>query len=404
MKKIKLITLLIMYFAIPLFVNAIEKPTNSYKIIISNKNGAEIYEWVEENGKYKYQKTREKLNYNEVYTVKYEDIYNKEVYIYLATSPEDTYDDLKTIKFKDVKMYDITIEDYKHEEKMKYFVFDDNCYLYNGPSEKYGKISPETALNKETIVETEYYDSLWAYVEYNGQKGWIYTYKAGNPTIDISSGVVEINKESDNISIKTIKEVIMYKSPTSNEKLDIIIPKEEKIKTIYSYYTLGTASYYVEYQGQKGWIKSVAEDNIMTNIAYEHENNPHLIVKDEKGIVLYNEINNKNTEIDIIPYEAKIKSIYYLLNESGYISDWFFIEYNGKKGWVKGEVGVSLEYEENIEEEDGFVDLENNNGNQEISTNKKIIYYAVGATILSLTAAVTIILIKKKKKKFELKD
>lgn len=414
MKKNKLIILLTLFLMMPLFVKAdMAAPSSSYKVRISNPKGAEIYEL---NEKDEYKKTKEKLNYDEIYTVRYEKIHNNELYIDVEVEKIDEdgekYHDIITIKYKDTKLTEVKLKDYKQEEKIKFYVFDDSCYLYKGPSEKYGKINPETSLSVGTVLETIYYDEMWAYVDYNGKKGWVYTYSYSRENSE-SAGMVGIYEYKDNEDkIKTLEEIVMYKSPKTNEKLGVTIPKEIELKIIYSYsIEVKMPYYYVEYNGKKGWIKTIRdEDWIINNVAYKPVEGEYedLVVKDENGITFYSEANNKDTAIGKIPYKTKLTATYYLMDS--HFASWLLIEYNGTKGWVDAyefyddeediqEEDEILDDEDKTEEPDDIVDNEyNSDSNQEKSINEKIIYYVCGAVILSLTAVVTIILINKKKK------
>lgn len=422
MKKNKLIILLTLFLMMPLFVKAdMAAPSSSYKVRISNPKGAEIYEL---NEKDEYKKTGKKLNYDEIYTVRYEEIHNNELYIDVELEKIDEdgekYHDIITIKFKDTKLTEVKLKDYKQEEKIKFYVFDDSCYLYKGPSVKYGKINPETSLSIGTIIETAYYDEMWAYVEHNGQKGWVYTYSYSRENSE-SAGMVAIYDDYYYEKIKTLEETVMYKSPKTNEKLGVTIPKEIELKIIYSYsIEVKMPYYYVEYNGTKGWIKTIRdEDWLITNIAYERVKGEYedLVVKDENGITFYSKANNKDTAIGKIPYQTKVIPTYYLMGS--HYANWFFIEYNGKKGWVDAEEFYDdeedmVDDEEDIQDKDEVLDDEDivaepdesidndsspeNDNDGEKSINEIIIYYACGVIILSLTAVVTIILINKKKK------
>jgi len=410
-KNNKLIFLLLILF-LPIFVKAdMAAPMSSYEVRISNPEGAETYKWNGETNA----PTGKKLNYDEVYEVRYEIINNNEMYVDVnkKTTNEDgstSYSELIRIKLKDTKPLEVKLEDHKKETKMKYYVFDDSCYLYNGPSQIYGKISPEISLSIGTIIEVEYYDDMWAYVEYNGYKGWVYTYTYRNNEQEYS-GMVNINNNYRE-NIITVKNVVMYKSPKTDEELGVVIPKEETLNVIYTYSMIPRSPiYYVEYNGTRGWIKPIEEkdnfsedtnynQNVITNIAYEYNGTSEFEVINENGVTFYSEINNKNSNIGIIPYKTKFIPILSIQQE--YRSNWYMIEYNGAKGWIydnykdisskstpEEKPTTPIAPEPTPEEEDE---------NIESSINEKVIYYIVGAIILSLTSIVTILLINKKKK------
>lgn len=412
-KNNKLIFLLLILF-IPMFVKAdMGAPISTYKVRISNPDGAETYEWDFENQKYK--PTGNKLTYDTVYEVIYETIKKNEMYGELVKTTKDetgatSYSDFYTINLKDAKPLEVNLEDYKHEQKLKYYVFDDSCYLYKGPSLLYGKVKPEISLKVGTIIEVEYYDELWAYVEYNGQKGWVYQYTYGYNDME-NAGMVNIYEGYEQ-NIITMKNVVMYKSPKTEEPLGVIIPKEVKLNVIYTYSTEPhLANYYVEYNGTKGWIKTITEkdiftkEDIITNIAYEYENIYEIEVKNTNGINFYKEPNTELSNIGIIPYNTRLTVMQEL--GIGRNEGWYMVEYNGTKGWIS--VANYEDYNFITEENQNYQEELNNpiapeptteedDENIKSSINKKVIYYIGGAIIISLTSFVTILLINKKKK------
>lgn len=428
MKKIKMIILTIL-LCIPMVVKAdMGAPMSTYEARISNVNGADIYEYNQNSQKY--EKTDKKLNYDEVYYIQYEQIINNELFGCAVTKDENgNFKGYYYIKLSDVKPLEVKLEDYK-KEKVKYYVFDDSNYLYKGPSTLYGKVQPEIALEKGTIIEVEYYDELWAYVEYKGVKGWVYTYTFANKYGNLieNSGMVRIydNKSTD---IFALKDLELYSSPKEDKKLGKIIPKNTKLEQLYSYTLIGNEgfinNYYVEYNGVKGWIrteygrtifnKKENTEKAIINIGYNYFSDNNMSgIKNQDGVKLYSDYNDENSVIATIPYEGKINILYEISMPHGTAA--YRVKYNELEGWIRAEgSGQFFHYDENgnLKEENvtnpnqniiGNViegDMEEDNDEvleKETLINEKIIYYICGTVVVCLTAFVTILLVNKKRK------
>lgn len=401
MKKNKLIILLLIFFIMPMLIKAdMAAPMSSYEVRISNPEGAEIYEW--NNDSKSYEKTSKKLNYDEIYYINYEQIRNNELFGYAVVREKIdggyTFSDGGLIKLSDTKPLEVKLEDHKKETKAKYYVFDDSCYLYNGPSEIYGKVEPEISLRVGTTIETEYYDDMWAYIEYNGVKGWVYTYSY-NSIPENASGMVYISGYRPNI--KSVKELTMYKNPKTEEEIGMIIPQETELNTIYVYSLLvHNPYYYVEYNGVKGWVKTIYEDNIVMNIAYPTIEGTKATSKE--GAILYQKPGDENSTIGIVSSGIELTAMYYLANTHN--PEWYQVKYNDTIGWIKFK-DIDFEYEEDNDIIPESPTTPDDSVNNQVSTNQstnsineKILYYVGGVVILSITAVVTIILINKKKK------
>jgi len=140
MKK-KLILFMMILF-LPIFVKAdMGAPMSSYKVRVSKVEGIDTYEWNRNTNRY--EPTQEKLSYDTILTIRYENIRDN---ILFGQAYNNETDKSYEIKLSDVSPVEINLNDYKKETKSKYYVFDDTCYLYKGPSKVYDKISPETSL------------------------------------------------------------------------------------------------------------------------------------------------------------------------------------------------------------------------------------------------------------------
>ena len=323
-------------------------PMSSYEVRISNKSGAIVYEWNDKQEKYV--KVNNKLPYDEVYQVVHEQIINKELYASVyREDKENTYNYL--IKLSDVTPLEINLSDYKKDESVKYLVFEEGVYLYKGPSKIYGKLTPEVSLPVGTTFETKYYEDMWAYTEYNGQKGWVYKYSDSRTSpYEESSGVTDL-LNNQTISLKTIGPVSFYANPKTKEVISTIPTNTELNNLLYlsSYYiTTKDRFILVEYNGQQGWIH---EGSLNSNLAFLIEETEDVIVANPKGISLYKHPNNKNDKLLTIPYATKLTPIYSYNNDykNFYDSEWWYqVNYNGKIGWINTP---------SYNEQDNFLDL-----------------------------------------------
>jgi len=411
MKKMKYIILLLLMI-IPILVKAdMAAPMSSYKIRISNPNGANTYEWNPDEKEYTLTET--KLNYDEVYNIAYEQIIDGELYGQASIRVKDengwqTENYFGYIKLSDTSPLEVNIEDYKKETSVKYYVFDDTCYLYKGPSKIYGKIEPKIFIKKGTTIESNYYDEMWTYIEYNGVKGWVYKYTFNKGPYNEPAGMVYVNEKKEyNRKILTMKEIELYKSPKTDEKTDKTIPKGVSLDYIYVYLMEPfSPNYYVSYNGNYGWLKTEQEDYIITNIAYYTRST--LKIKNDDGLKMYISPNQNSEVLANIPKDTEVTSKYSL--EESHSTPWYYINYNGTEGWLYINTYEDIEYlsnEENQAVEEIKEDLPEEIPEEEKTiipkqeddnVNDLIIYYLLGALIICLTAIVILLLVNKKKK------
>lgn len=340
MKKIKLFILLLI-LSIPMFVSADASGAmiTEYKIRISNKSGAIVYEW--DNKNEKYIKTNEVLKYDNTYTVMFEQINNKQLYgsIYETIGEGDDAEFKSyTINLADAKPLKYNLEDYKQDSTQKYYVFEEGVTLYQGPSKIYDKVSPEKSISVDTTLETKYYDELWAYIEYQGTKGWIYTDSTGS-IYDETAGVAELNNGI--VSLKTIGPVELYETPKSDKTIGVTIPKNTelnnyKFSAIYSI-RKGIANWYIEYNGKKGWLRMDIKNS---NVAEMNDFPESFAVANYQGIKLYNNPNDEKNIIDTIPYLTELSPAIYIYWKDYRDYDnnhWLQVTYDNKIGWIKEE-------------------------------------------------------------------
>lgn len=413
MKKIKYFIMLIL-FLMPIIVKGdMAAPMTSYKVRISNPEGASIYEWDSEQKSYV--ATGKKLNYDEQYDIMYEQIINNELYGNASVNVKDENENEYSISIGYIKLSDssplkIDLEAHKKNLLIKYYVFDDSCYLYNGPSKIYGKVEPETALKKGTIIESYYYDDMWMYIDYNGIKGWVYKYSYDIFNNAETSGMAYVIENTTyNRKIFTMKDIELYDSPKTDKKIGNIIPKGTTLDYEYIYSMKPhVPNYYVSYNGNSGWIKTEYDDNyIISNIAYY--NTTSLKVKRTHGIDLYTNPDTNSGILVRIPGGSELTSKYIMDGGPGAAS-WYYVSYDIKEGWIYIENYEDIEFiskEENpvIEEIEPMETIGEDEGQKKEEQkeevvndiNDMLIYCSIGALALCLTAIVIILLVNKKK-------
>lgn len=402
-KNLKTISkyLLLLILLVPCFVKAdMGTPMfTEYQVRVTNPNGTTAVDYDgKEAGTFKY---------DEIITVHYEKIINNELY-------GGTFQ--KLVKLNDTKLVTdvVDLEKFKKERKQKYYVFDDTNVLYKGPSKTYGKVEPETTLKQGSTIETEYYDELWAYVEQDGVKGWVYTYTYtfGAPYEEHAGMAYLAEDYRNDLSLigKTINEVNLYKSPKEKEVI-ATISKDTDIEVEIKYFYNDepySPYYYVSYNGKEGWMKYGTKIEGITYYTLLSYPNGTYTVDNNDGISMYKDYNSTSEILETIPHNTILNVKYVLGAPQGW--SLYQVEYNGKIGWVKGEK-VKVEINESItpnpEENPSVPDEEldqeenlpitNEQEEEKITTKQMIIICVVGALILSLTAFVTIKLINKKK-------
>lgn len=353
-----------------------------------------------------------KFEYDEIINIKYEKIINDELYGQMWDEETSTY---KNVKLSDTKLVTdvIDLEKFKQPRKGRYYVFDDTNVLYKGPSKTYGKVEPETKLKKGTIIEIEYYDDVWGYVEQDGVKGWVYkyTYKNYGP-YEEQPGLTQIAKdvysENERLSRTTLNEMKLYNSPKEKEVIGTI-PKGTEVEIKYVYNHKPKLSwYYVSFNGKEGWIETnfIEVEGIYY---YDMLFNPNdtYTVNNKDGVSMYKEYNSTSEVLETIPNNTTLNVKYELV---GYGDGWYQIEYNGKTGWVNGNdvngyieetdpqpEGPTDEAEPEINTPDTEDTTTTGEEKEKLSPKEIIIICISMALVASLTAFVTIKLINKKK-------
>ena len=158
--------LIVLLMCIPFVVKAdMGMPEKSeYKVIVTNPQGTKNLN----------SDSGEVFPYDKVLTVNYEQV--DDGVLYLFNFGQDSI----KIKASDVKIYG---DEVVVGEPLKngvtgttYYAYEGGEFLYKGPSYVYGKVSDEPIPKGAKLKVVGGYDDVFSYVEYNGKRGWIFTY------------------------------------------------------------------------------------------------------------------------------------------------------------------------------------------------------------------------------------
>lgn len=397
MKKIKIILLTII-FILPVIVKAdMSAPMSNYKVRVSNVNGAYLYDY--DSDQKAYVKTEYKVEYDTIIEVHYEKIIDDEFYAYVCINDNKT---CGYINLSNTSAEEINLDDYYHEYAVTYYVFDDTCYLYDGPSEKvYNKLNPEKKLEVGYTFTSNYYDDLWTYIP--EKKAWVYTYTYSKYSDLETAGVMP----KDTTNIITMEEIKIYNNPKTKDTILGTIPANTELTSEYGYSMQPyKGNYYITYNGITGFIETnYNESDNMSNFAFGVSSNTSLKVENSNGISLYKD-SDLSEVIATIPYGTELSPSYSM---GGSHSTYMYrVEYNNQVGWIKNnDEDFKFSYTNNVSDNSNEVDdssnkveepsvIGNSNKNK-LSTNKVIIICVVVVVIVSLTALVSILLVNKKK-------
>ena len=272
----------------------------------------------------------------------------------------------------------------------------DGIDLYNGPARAYGKANiliPSNTILKYTYgavaIDEAKKDVMWAYVEYNGKKGWIYK----NPQDSLVASY-EMGR------LLSFKSVIIKEYPVSDSKTVETLSKDIRKSFTYVYGVQDENNdewYYIEYKGKKGWVREAAKGI-----------NAKIIVKSENGIKLYkNPYLDSGTYDILLPNNLEIDSIYKYSKKN----DAFYVEYENYSGWIileKNDNSYNFEVtylDDDVN--DPLVDLEKNEVStkvEDIKTKKpnykRLILILIGIiSFICITLCIIIKIVQNKKLK-----
>lgn len=337
----KIIVTLICILALPILVNAdMGAPeTYHYDVIITNPNGVEIEDY---NG------TKTTIPYDTKITVHFE--YEKDGELYLDVEYNGMYG---AIRSKDVRLFTEEI-DFSQFSENKYgtqLYTVGNVEMYKGPSTMYGKAGK--IIPKGEIVKYEYHDSMWAYLEYEGTKGWIYIYEYIDMVqLPIVCNVVTLVEDDQKILV--LKDGIsIYADRARTNIAGKLEPGEYDIK-YYSTTFLRNTGYYVETEQLSGWVYLYKDGEDFGTPKVDEAvllNKSGIMHTSEEPLYLYKEIYDSTpTKIKIDKYTL-INAQYSVTTEviKADLANWEFVYnqayqviYNGELYWLKGDSELFL--------------------------------------------------------------
>ncbi len=326
--KIKILILtIISIFTLPLVTKAdmaAPDPLN-YDVVITNKEGAVLYDW-------DFKKIGI-IPFNEEVVVSY-DRAEKNV-VYLDVTYKGKYGFIKLSDAMVLENIDYSQLD-KNENSRKLYTLDDTK-LYSMPSENVGKV--EKTIPAGQVIEYKYsYAGIWAEVEYDGSKGWIYIYPTSVYTDEDEGQTLAVLPEEGKNKIYLFEDVELYETYDLDKKIKTI-SKNQELEFKYSKLTTEyNMLYYIENKEIKGWVLRTVGAEKEKIAEYDYE--ASVIINNENGLKLYkNPDSEEPIKNEELPYLSKITTLYAYntiysdsYNDREYVS---MIMYNGKKYWTK---------------------------------------------------------------------
>lgn len=352
-KGILVILFSLFLFPIMVYADMGAPEVTSYDVRIKNTDGATLYDF--------YNKEVGTIPYDTKVTVMYEYEDKGKLYGTIEYNGK-SYE----INLADVEVFTEKVDLSKfHKAKtpVKLYVFDDDCYMFKGPSKIYGKVDGNVKIPVGETIEYEYSDEIWAYVEYNGVKGWIINCPQMQVYSDIKNSVATVTTEDSKIYIiNDIKSI--FKSINSQEKVNVSIPAGEELS--YDYYVqVGKAtSVHVNYKGTEGWIttyySSYGDDTESGTLSYKCG---LLFIGEENGIYVYKNARDINSKTNKKFEHGKILELKYSFTYDKY--NWYKVSEDGKDYWLASK----------FDYEDGTDNLEFRGWASVIKTKGKAVMY-----------------------------
>lgn len=301
-----------------------EAPSSAgYKVVVKNKNGTPLYE----DGK-----KVTTIPYKGVAYVVYEgyDDNNKKI-LYVTYKTYDAGLQSYYVKAEDVLPKDYNLKDAnKLDEKKEAIVFNKNGgILREGPSDVYEELPKKIPTG--TTITYQYIDNgygLWAYVEYEDVKGWLYIYSYAKDS-SMEPGYV-VDKRNSSLELLSINTGAKLYNSIYMEENDIAgtIDTHTKLDCKYEYINCC----YVEYKGQYGWVPFYDENFVIkdTNKYYEAQR-----IVATNDTYLYKDSNFKNKSNIKISKNTILNEIYFedYHDEPGFYGA-YYVKYKNQYGWL----------------------------------------------------------------------
>lgn len=391
MKKLKYLLFILLFIPCMVKADMGAPELKPYEMIVTNPDGIDYYESSEDTtpvGKLKKnQKFKVEYEYDNEYTI---DIGNDDNYFLKSLDG--------TVLVKDSLDPTVDKGDYIHELKTpnEAIVYnEDGVNIFEGPSKIYKKVGfipKDTKLTYKYYIASDEESITHIYVEYKGKKGWV----------EILSKNVLIAKKQDFIAMDD------YKISGTT------IPKNTIIRSYYKSDAWSRVSL-IEYNDCTDLISSYDE---FSKLLYVSKRNATA----KRNFTVYTESGNNGTELITIPENAKLLLIA-SYSQRGVDESQNYVEYNGKRGWIKVDSWDELDVDYTELENDSVIltdeEIKDNKDNkkeepvkdvapptkkEKKKTTKKsaddytLTYVIIGVSV-AVVALVTIILINKKSKK-----
>lgn len=280
----------------------------------------------------------------------------------------------------------------------------DGAYLTETPDPASAKavenIPADTKLSFKYYYE--FYDSISAFVEYNGVKGWL---KTRDSSYRVATG------EKGGIYVLAEKGLPIYEKPfDENSKPFAVVPENTNLCVDYVFWDAEAegdkvAEYrwmHVNFNGKSGWIFSGDSSEYCYMLsAFD------LKINADGGLDLYDAPSTEAEVISTVPKNSTVTCIYEIAEtkdiEKTY---WSYVEYGGKQGWIfssEGETEYIAGSEKQLSAPFGAqpVEAEEIPPSPEIVGEKSYAVFliaGIGAAVL-IAAIITVVAIKKKKSK-----
>lgn len=346
-----LIVSLVFALAVPAFADVDGPIFREYDVVVTSLLGAVMYdeEYSDFNGGTFYMApSLNVVPYDTVVTVFGE--YSHDDTIYLSIEHNDKFG---LIKSEDVVMLKESMtpqEGYKLDSKETVYLYLETN-IYKGPAKAYDKLS--TVIPADTVVSFQYVnaeDYSWAYVNYQGAKGWIYVYShttaSGSPSAASEFDTIDVPYRIGKLLV--IKPAMaLHKSPdTDSPKVVTNLPAGTESTYVYAANNDTGNWSLLTYNGKTGWLLLNGEDSM--NVAYGYKDYSVLIIN-ENGVEMYSEPSSTSKLTGDTIAKGTVLDCDFKYDEwceQGIVS-WYRVSSGGKVGWIPDEAGVA-EKETNI--------------------------------------------------------
>lgn len=337
----KIIATLICIFALPVLVYADMGAPDSYdyEVTITNQNGVVGKDW---------QGNEITIPYDTKVKVYFE--YEEKGVLYLDVEYNNTSVSIKAEDAKIVEAEFDWTQFAKNSYGKQYYTLAE-VSIYKGPSKAYGETGKTVPANK--VLDYTYEDEQWAYIEYEGTKGWIYIYSYSVVMQSEELKVVSVSPANTKALVRNT--VNLYSSPTGwtqdQTTYDYVPDATKKVgelkageyKVLYYTYAIPhTTSYYVEQGETKGWLL-ISNGYGLPVEQLVSISNVYKVMSFTKDLNVYANLEDSSPVSGItIPKMTEVTGTYYITLETSedYENTLIALQvtYEGKTYWIKDTV------------------------------------------------------------------